>query len=443
MSLMFLFTSLGQIPPVNISSRKMEKKETQKMNIFGYIKSMGPGVVVVLTWLGAGDLVESATAGGNYGYALMWSFILALFVRYLFVSIVSKYQLCNPRRESVISGLCRIHKFYAPFIFICGLIISHGVGVYLLMGISEVCMQVSGIGTTGSWAVAMSVTAFFSVYKPLYRRTEKVILVLAALLTLSLLSLAAAVGPSPFALAGGVIGFAVPATIGRFDAMFIAVSLLGAVGGGLANLMYPYFIREKGWTGPEHRRLQQYDLVFGIIVLIILDLAVWTVGAEILHPKGIKVTDLDSLAMILGESFGLLGTRIFYIGVFAALFSSIAGNGAAYGYLISDSYRLMRKTEIKRGYRWIAGWVILSPLPWVLFGKSDFVGVTIAVNAAQVVVIPFLIFGVWMITSRTKHIGESYRNNRLENIFIAFLMVLSCAAAYLSLDRILGILFSE
>jgi len=414
------------------------------MNFFGHIRSMGPGIVVVLTWLGAGDLVESATAGGNYGYALMWSFVMALFVRYLFVSIVSKYQLFNPRRESVITGLCRIHKLYAPFIFICGLIISHGVGVYLLMGISEVCMRVSGIGTTGSWAVAMSVTAYFSVYQPLYRRTEKVILALAALLTISLLSLAIAVGPSPMALVNGVIGFTVPETTGRFDAMFIAVSLLGAVGGGLANLMYPYFIREKGWTGPEHRRLQQYDLVFGIIVLIILDLAVWTVGAEILHPKGIKITDLDSLAMILGESFGLLGIRIFYIGVFAALFSSIAGNGAAYGYLISDSYRLMRKTDIvsnqSAGYRWIAAWVILSPLPWVVFGKSDFIGVTIAVNAAQVVVIPFLVFGIWMITSRTKHIGESHRNNRLENIFIAFLMVLSCAAAYLSFDRILGYL---
>ena len=36
-----------------------------------YLSSFGPGIVVVLTWLGAGDIVEVGVAGGNYGYALM------------------------------------------------------------------------------------------------------------------------------------------------------------------------------------------------------------------------------------------------------------------------------------------------------------------------------------------------------------------------------------
>jgi Mn2+/Fe2+ NRAMP family transporter len=278
----------------------------------------------------------------------------------------------------------------------------------------------------------------------LYRRTEKVILVLAGLLTLSILGLAVAARPSPFNLAKGVIGFSVPQTIGRFDAMFIVISMLGAVGGGLANLMYPYFIREKGWKRAEHRRLQQYDLILGILVLILLDLSVWIVGAEILHPRGIQVVDLNSLALILGETLGFLGTRLFYFGIFAALFSSIVGNGAAYGYLISDSLELMRtqKTDRTRdtSYRWIAAWVTLSPLPWVILGKSDFVGFTISVNAAQVVVIPVLVLGVWIITSRGKIIGYEHRNTKLENIFIAFLMLLGCGAAYLSLERILNIL---
>jgi Mn2+/Fe2+ NRAMP family transporter len=411
-----------------------------------YVKSMGPGIVVVLTWLGAGDLVESATAGGNYGYALMWSFVLALSVRFLFVSIISKYQLFNPHGESVIAGLSRVHTLYTPFIFVSGILIAHGVGVYLLMGVAEVCVKITGLGEPRVWAILMSLLAFLCVYQPLYRRTEKVILVLAALLTLSLLGLAMTTRPSPIDLAKGVIGFAVPQTIGRFDALFIAVSMLGAVGGGLANLMYPYFIREKGWIRAEHRRLQQYDLIFGILVLIILDLSVWVVGAEILYPRNIHVVDLNSLARILGESLGLLGTRLFYFGIFAALFSSIVGNGAAYGYLISDSWLLMRtrKTSKERdtSYRWIAAWVTLSPLPWVIFGKSDFVGVTIAVNAAQVVIIPVLVFGIWMITSRAENIGHKHCNNLLENIFIAFLMLLGCGAAYLSLDRILKILLS-
>jgi Mn2+/Fe2+ NRAMP family transporter len=344
----------------------------------------------------------------------------------------------------VIAGLCRVHPLCAPFIFVSELVIAHGVGAYLLMGVAEICVKLSGLGEPRVWAIIMSLLAFLSVFQHLYRRIEVLLLILAALLTLSLLGLAVVVGPSPINLVKGVVGFEIPQTIGRFDALFIAVSMMGAVGGGLANLMYPYFIREKGWIRAEHRRLQQYDLIFGILVLIILDLSVWTIGAEILHPKGIRVVDLNSLASLLGKSFGIIGTRLFYIGAFAALFSSIVGNGAAYGYLISDSFVLMRekRSEQKRksSYRWITAWVTLSPLPWVVFGQSDFIGVTISVNAAQVVIIPFLVFGIWMITSRVKYIGHDHRNNRFENVFIGFMMLLGCGAAYFSLDRIIGIL---
>ena len=34
-------------------------------NFWQYIKSMSPRIIVALTWLGAGDLVDSAIAGGN------------------------------------------------------------------------------------------------------------------------------------------------------------------------------------------------------------------------------------------------------------------------------------------------------------------------------------------------------------------------------------------
>jgi Mn2+/Fe2+ NRAMP family transporter len=37
-----------------------------------YLRSFGPGIVIVLTWLGAGDVVDMGTAGANYGYSLLW-----------------------------------------------------------------------------------------------------------------------------------------------------------------------------------------------------------------------------------------------------------------------------------------------------------------------------------------------------------------------------------
>ncbi len=36
---------------------------------------MWPGILAVLNWLGADDIVSCAMAGGSYGYALMLTFV--------------------------------------------------------------------------------------------------------------------------------------------------------------------------------------------------------------------------------------------------------------------------------------------------------------------------------------------------------------------------------
>ena len=55
------------------------------------LKALGPGVIYVLTALGAGDLVDSSVSGSHYGYALMWALVLATLVRFLIVNIIPMY----------------------------------------------------------------------------------------------------------------------------------------------------------------------------------------------------------------------------------------------------------------------------------------------------------------------------------------------------------------
>ena len=74
-----------------------------------YLRSFGPGIVIVLTWLGAGDVVDMGTAGANYGYSLLWVFVVAILFRFLFVSLIARYHLCNQHGEGVLDGLVRLH----------------------------------------------------------------------------------------------------------------------------------------------------------------------------------------------------------------------------------------------------------------------------------------------------------------------------------------------
>ncbi len=56
--------------------------------------------------------------------------------------------------------------------------------------------------------------------------------------------------------------------------------MVGAVGGSLVNLVYPYFLDQKGWRGPAYRRVQNFDFLLAVVVMIVFNLAVWTLGAE-------------------------------------------------------------------------------------------------------------------------------------------------------------------
>lgn len=77
----------------------------------------------------------AGVAGANYGYALMWIVVIALLMRFLFVSLIAKYQLCNERGEGVLDGLTRLHPWYAPFLALTAVVLGHIYGSYMLAGL--------------------------------------------------------------------------------------------------------------------------------------------------------------------------------------------------------------------------------------------------------------------------------------------------------------------
>lgn len=412
-----------------------------------YVRSMGPGIVIALTWLGAGDLVDAAVAGGSYGYALMWAMMLALCVRFIFVSILAKYQLCNQHNESVMAGFQRIHPALPVFITIVAFVLGHFYGSYFVKGIGEASSALFNGGPPWAWAIFWMCIAALLMFKGAFSRIEFIFYIFLAMLSISLIGVALWSGPSPVEAVKGVLLFAVPEDKGSFGVLLVVTSLIGAVGGSITNLFYPYFIKKKKWHGPQYRKLQLYDLAFGVCVLIILDLAVWTIGAEILHPTGATIHSIADLANLLKVALGPLGENILYLGVFGALFSSVIGDALGFGYLVEDAHsvrkgkeRSDRPPEQTRIYKIVVIWTLFSPLIWMLPGSPGFVALTIIVNAAGVIVLPVLSGSIWYITSNKAFIGTTYKNKLWENGVLAFLFLLSLWASWNSVKAIIGYL---
>ena len=139
-----------------------------------YVRAMGPGLVVALTWLGAGDLVDSSVAGGGYGYALMWAMAAALLVRFIFVSIIAKYQLCNQHGESVMAGLKRLHPGMPIFVAAVAIFFGHVYGSFLIKGVGEASTHLAGFGPAWAWSIFWVALAAAIVFRDAYRRLEAV-----------------------------------------------------------------------------------------------------------------------------------------------------------------------------------------------------------------------------------------------------------------------------
>ena len=398
----------------------------------------------MLTWLGAGDIVDMGVAGGNYGYSLMWVLLLAVGMRFLFVSLIAKYQLCNPHGEGVLDGLARLHPWYAPGLFLAAIVMGHVYGSYMTVGVGEACRNVTGLGEVWMWALLWNSVALILVFQPTYARLEVFFKVCLALLSVSFLGTALWAGPNAAGIAQGMFSIEVPEQTGSFGPLLVATAMIGAVGGSLMNLVYPYFLDAKGWRGPAFRRLQMYDFLLAIIAMIVLNLAIWTLGAELLHPRGLKIGEMDDLPWLLSETLGSNGRLLFYVGIFSAVYTSLIGHAVGLGMMGAHAWvrwhadrdpvkgpAPLGLTDYRKNpiYRPIAIWCLVSPLIWTFPGMPDFVTLTLVVNAGQVVLLPPIIGGLWWITANRRFIGSEYGNRWWENVLVCVLIVVAVFAA--------------
>ena len=397
-------------------------------------KLLGPGIIAVLSWLGAGDLITSSVAGANYGYAMMWVLAVSLLLRFLIVNIIARFQLCNNRGMSILEGYAQLHPAFAWFMLGYALIMGHLTNAYMLKGAGEALATLLHLDQPLLCSAAVVIAVWLLVGRNFYALIEGVMKLLLAVMTLAFITLAVMSGPDLGGILRGTIGFSIPPDEGVHGALLVAVSVIGAVAGSIANFVHPYVMKEKGWTGPEHKRIQRNDLLFAVVVGIVINLAIWVVGVEILRPNGLQVNTLSDLGAALELFFGAGGWVIFFTGVFATLFASVVGKTTAFPMLITDALQHIRPERRERygktfhkdpAHKWFLLFILVTPLVWSLPGMPDFVTLTIGVNALNIIGLPVISLGLLIMSNQKSLLGDKYRNNWFENLALGFATLLA------------------
>ena len=417
-----------------MSNRREQIPEDVPTSFAGYLRAWGPGIVVVLTWLGAGDLVDAAVAGSTYGYDLMWALAGAILVRCTLVSCLARFVLCNPHGDSVMGGLQRVHRSLPIIIGLCALPLGLLVVTVGVSGCAEATwFLVNQTASRPLWAVLWTIVAILVLLWPKSQGIETIFKITLGILSACLVGIAVWTTPCATCIAMGTLAFSLPPDRGALDALLVVLSLIGAVGGSFANLFYPYYIAEKGWNRPQYLPVQRFDLWLSVVVLIVLDLSVWITGAEILKPQGLHVADTEGLAQILGQTLGWAGQQFFYVSLLAAVFTTIVGTAMGMSHLLIDCYSTVfpgHGGESKRpvpsahpAYKGLCVAFCVGACLLALNRSLPFVPFVVLVNAALIFFVPLLTAAIWYLTTRHALIGRAYSNRWWEHAVLAALFI--------------------
>jgi Mn2+/Fe2+ NRAMP family transporter len=411
-----------------------------------YVRALGPGILVAMAWLSAGDLVSASVSGSTYGYALMWALVVSLFARYFFVSAIGKYVLCNSQGDpSILAGFGRLWRGLPALVGVIAFILGFTYQTYAIKGAATALYHLLGeVGNQG-WTIfifavlLVGLTIFLLLRGHQYKTLEHLGQISVVILILTFLVAVAIHGFDPIALLRGLV-FSVPPDTGGFGAVLIVAAIIGAVGGSAANLLYPYFMQDKGWDRPAYRKLQIIDLLAGIIAMIFINLAIWIVAAEVLAGGGgIAIEEPEDLATMMGRGVGLIGPLLLWIGLFFITFDTFPVFAFGFTKVLLDGVQRTFPRQVQTyenpenhpAFNWIQiGALLILPLIFSLPMAPSFIALTIAGNALGAITGPIIIVGVIVLTTSKKYMLPEYVNKWWETVALLIIGGIGLWATY-------------
>lgn len=296
------------------------------MRIRDALKSMGPGVVMAATGIGASDFFSSIWAGSSVGSSILWSVVFGVVLKYYLTEGIA--------RRQIVTGESFVHLWMsrgprALRLFLAAYFALWAVCVFsMLMGAtglaaSQLLPQLFGSprASTASYGIAQGLGVLLVLAIPGYARFERMMHVLVGVAVLAVLYCLFSLGTPAFALEAPAF---------RTEHTVVVMAIVTGVGGTLTLLGYGAWIREKGYRTLDQIPLMRLDCAagYGVTGLVMVSLILLAAGT--LRARGIAVdseADARAAFAVLGvliRGFPL-GRYVFALGFWAIVLSSMMG----------------------------------------------------------------------------------------------------------------------
>jgi Mn2+/Fe2+ NRAMP family transporter len=386
------------------------------------LRYVGPGIVIAVTGVGAGDMITSLVAGTDFGMVLIWAIILGALLKYFLTEGIGRWYMASG--QTILQGWRSLGRvaiwYFVVYLFIVTFVFGAAVTSTAALAVDA---AFPGVLPLWAWAALHGIAAFIVIGIGRYELFELIMKTFAALKFGIVILLAILLAPSLGEIA---LGFVPRIPDG---ALINVLAIIGGVGGTYSLAAYTYWVRERGWRHSSWIPMMRTDLTFGYALTALFMVSMLVIGAELLFGTGASISDEEGLLALvdpLQDRFGLLARWAFLIGFWAVATGAMLGawNGGAH--LFADSVRTIRGvpdeeaeeylSEKSPYFRGFLAWMSFPPMLLLTLGQP--VALVIVYASLGALFLPFLAITLLLLLN-SRRVAPEYRNRIVSNVALA------------------------
>jgi Mn2+/Fe2+ NRAMP family transporter len=404
---------------------------------FDSLKTIGPGIVIAATGIGAGDLIAASVSGARYGTAILWAAIVGAIIKYAINENLARWQLVtgSTMLEAWIQRLPRfVSIYFIVYLFLWSFIVAGA----LIAATGLAAHAIAPSLSVAAWGIIHSIAALVLVWLGAYRLIERIMKLLIAVMFIVVMVCAMMLLPSS---TEWLTGLFVP-TLPEGSIVFV-LGVIGGVGGSVTVLSYGYWIREKHWSGSRYIPQCRTDLAVAYILTGLFGLAVMIIAAGV-QPEVVEGSRMIlAVAEHLETHLGPYGKWLFLIGFWGAVFSSMIGVWDGVPYLFTDYMVASQRVNAAiatthypktRYYRFYLLYLAIPPM--ILLGYGKPVWIVVIYSVAGAFFMPFLALLLLYMNNRSQWL-QQFSNSLMMN---AILIVSLLLFGYLLIEKMVRLL---
>jgi NRAMP (natural resistance-associated macrophage protein)-like metal ion transporter len=391
--------------------RSRSRRSLSEFRIYAYLSILGPGIIAANSGNEASGIATYSTAGADYGYTLLWTFIP------MTICFIVAQEMCV--RMGVVTGqgladLIR-EQFgvrWTALVMMALLLANTGIIVAEFVGIAQ-ASELLGIPRY----LSVPVTAFviwWLVAKGTPKRVEQIFLLMSLVFLTYIISAILAkpdwsrvatefVSPS-FSLKSGYL-FTVMALIGTTITPFMQVFVQSSV-------------VEKG-LDEEDLNLVRADAVIGVVFANLIAAFIVIATASTLHREGLQLEDAADAARALAPVVGEYAKYLFAVGLFGASMIAMGVLPLATAYSLSEALgfekgisRTFREAPIFLGIFTVL--IVIGAIVALLPGIPQ-IKLLVFTQCINGLLLPVVLTAVVLLSSNREIMGE-HRNSVAFNV---------------------------